>query len=1030
MEKIKLVKKSMGSLLLVFFLLGTSAITYAQQKKEIKGTVVDAESGIPLPDVSLSEKGTTNGTATDFDGNFTLNVSPDAVLVVTYMGFKTQEVSVNGKDVLQISMTPDLEALDEIVVVGYGSIKKTDLTGSVGTVGAEELTERNLTNPLEALQGNVPGVQINNSTGRIGDGFNITIRGKNSFSGNTAPLFIVDGVPTNDIDFLNPQDIERMDILKDASSTAIYGSRGTNGVVIITTKSGASAKPGLRVSFENFVGVKEVARLPQLMAPQTWWDYHQSAYLATAANDPATGAVSEQTLYNAVVGTQNSELLRRVNENESFDWYDAVLKTGIQQNNYLNVSGSSDNGVGYNLGLGYQQETGNVNNESLDKYTFKAGINHDINDKFSLGANLTLTKTNQQLGSDLAMREAFRLNPFLSPYGLDGELFPLPGKLTDENGDFIINKTSTYNPILEINNTTDEIRRWNAIGSAFFQYNPLEWLSFKTTFSTGLDQSRRGRAWGVLTNRGVSNNNLASANINNRENFNYTWDNQVNVNYTFDEEHTFNFLGLYSLFSDRTETSFLNSRNMPFETGFYNVGSGEQSTFNLGSNFLKQTLVSYALRLNYSFRDKYIVTLSNRWDGSSLLSEDNTWDTFPSAAVAWRISEEDFLQEQNTVSNLKLRVSYGFTGNNIISPYSTLNGLDRQTYYGFGDSTNNGWIPSSLANNQLGWEKTREANFGVDFGFFNNRITGSLDVYDRLSDDLLLDQRLPLETGWQDIAANVGSVSNKGVEATLTTRNIQTEDFTWTTMFTFTKNTNRVESIYGQSEVDDIGNNLFIGESIDAHFNYQFDGIWQDDEAAEAATFGMEPGQARVVDANGDGSFTPDDRMILGSTDPGWSGSFFTSVRYKNFDFSASVITNQDVFVFSPFHSNFEDVRDRGRHKLDINWFVPSNDAGLPARPSNTHPQPRNEGQFWRNDGIGYYKDASFIKVKNIAVGYNFNADALDKYKISKLRVYANVVNPFVFTEYDGYDPEWATAGLGVGRVSSVIYQVGLNLNF
>ena len=1016
-------------LLGLFMLYSGSAV--AQEQITVTGTVVDADTQDPLPGVSIVQQGTTNGTATDFDGNFSIQVPSDAVLVVSFIGYSTRQVPVNGQEVLQIQMRPDLEALDEIVVVGYGTVRRSDLTGAVGSVGAEELTERNLTNPLEALQGNMPGVQISSSTGRIGDGFDIVVRGKNSISGNVEPLYVVDGVPTNDIDFLNPQDIDRIDVLKDASSTAIYGSRGSNGVVIVTTKSGATARAGINISLESFYGIKEVARLPDMMSPQTWWQYHQSAYLATAGIDPATGGVSEQTLYNAVIGNNNSELLNRVNNNESFDWYDAVLQSGMQQNTYLNVSGTAENGLGYNLGLGYQKETGNIANESLEKYTFKAGLNHRINERFTTGANLTVAMTEQNLGSDLAMREAFRLNPFLSPYGLDGELFPLPGKLTDENGNFIIDKTSTYNPILEINNTTDEIRRWNVIGNTFFQYDPLEWLSLKSTFSAAVENNRRGRAWGAMTNRGVSNNNMPSADMERMENFNYTWDNQFNINYTYQDDHTFDVLGLFSLYSNRTESSFLSSRNMPFETGFYNIGSGEPSTYNLGSNFIKQTLTSYALRVNYSFMDRYLITLSNRWDGSSLFSEENRWDSFPSGAIAWRINEEPFMQDQNTFSELKLRLSYGFTGNNIVSPYSKINNLNRQTFYDFNGATAIGFLPSSIANPQLTWEKTAEVNFGVDFGFIRNRISGSVDVYDRLSEDLLLPQQLPLETGWEFINANLGSVRNRGVEVSLTTRNIQSEFITWTTSFTFTKNTNTIESIYGQDEEDDIGNNLFIGESIDAVYNYRFMGIWQADEAAEAESYGMEEGQEKILDVNGDGRYTPGaDRIILGSADPKWSGSFFSSLRVGDFDLSASVITNQGVFIYSPFHSNFADVRDRGRQKLDIDWYVPENNAGLPARASNTHPQPRNEGTFWRNEGVGYYKDASFVKVKNIALGYNLPQDLNESLNINKLRIYANVLNPFVFTDYTGYDPEWAAADLGIGRVSSITYQLGFSLNF
>ena len=438
-----LIRKKIGLLLVLASCL-FSVPGFAQDTRTITGTVTSADDSMPLPGVNIVVEGTSYATVTDFDGNFQLEVpGDDATLVVSYVGFLTKNVAVGSQSTFTISLETDVQSLNEVVVVGYGTVKKSDLTGAVGTIGSESLTERNITNPVESLQGLVPGVQVSNSTGRIGDGFNITIRGQNSIGGGGDPLFVVDGVPTDNIDFLNPQDIERMDILKDASSTAIYGSRGSNGVVIVTTRSGAGAKGGLTVSVESFVGVKDVARLPKLMDPQTWWDYHQSAYLATAGTDPNTGAVSAETLANAVGGNgSNEELLRRVAANQSFDWYDAVLKTGVQQNTYVNASGRAENGLGYNLGIGYQNETGNIDNEELNKYTLKLGVDHNINDKFTLGTNVTVTLIDQDQGSDVAMREAFRLNPFLDPYDLDGvTLFPQPGKLVDENGDFIINKT-------------------------------------------------------------------------------------------------------------------------------------------------------------------------------------------------------------------------------------------------------------------------------------------------------------------------------------------------------------------------------------------------------------------------------------------------------------------------------------------------------------------------------------------------------------------------------------------------------------
>ncbi|WP_417362932.1 SusC/RagA family TonB-linked outer membrane protein [Galbibacter sp.] len=1022
--------RSLSTAIAVCCFMMASAV-YGQQGSNISGTIVDEQTNTPLPGVNVLENGTNNGTTTDFDGNFNLQVSSsDAILEITYIGFKSQEINLNGRSTLQIVLEIDTQSLEEVVVIGYGTQKKSDLTGAVGSMNAGTLTERSMNNPLEAMQGNVPGVQISRATGRIGDGYDIVIRGKNSLGGNSDPLFIVDGAQTDNIDFLNPEDIERMDILKDASSTAIYGSRGSNGVVIVTTKSGVSAPADFTVSVDSYMGVRDVARLPKMMSGEKWWYYHRSAYLATAKTDP-DGNVTPEALVAAYSGTKNSELLRRAENNEYFDWYDAVLKSGMQQNTYVNAAGRTEDGLGYNIGLGAQKETGNIDKETLKKYNFKTGLNKKFNDKFEIGANLTVSFIEQQDGSSVAMREAFRFSPLMTPYGFDGELFPLPGKLTNAQGVMVVDKTSTYNPLLEIRNTSDETRKWTGVGNIYFQYNILDWLSFKTAYSASYRNHRRGQSWGAMTNTGVSNGDMPSASMNKGETVIGTWDNQINIDYTFNEKHQFNFLALQSLYYNRTETSFLSSRNMPFDTGFYNIGSGEQGTFNLGSNFYKQTMNSFALRLNYSFNDRYLITLTNRWDGSSLLSQGKKWDTFPSAAVAWRISEEDFMADSNTISNLKLRASYGYTGNNNVSPYATMNSLDRQLFYDFNGTTANGWLPSILANSNLGWEKTREMNFGLDFGLANNRITGTVDVYDRLSDDLILDQKLPIESGWPEIKANVASVRNTGVEASLTGRIIETDKVSWTTSVTFTKNTNKIEELYNQDQVDDVGNGWFIGEDIDSHYNYQFDGIWQGDQVAEAESYNQSEGEARVKDINGDGAITPiEDRIILGNPNPDWSGSIFTTLKVGNIDLSASLITNQGVLAYSNFHSNFTDTRDRGRQKLDIDWYIPENQAGLPAQYSNSYPQARNMGTYWRDEGVGYYKDASFVKVKNIALGYTFSDKLIDRLNLKHLRIYANVINPFVFTNYDGYDPEWAGAPLGIGRVSSITYQLGINLKF
>lgn len=1005
---------------------------YAQSVSKVNGTVTD-ESGVPLPGVSIIIKNTTKGTATDFDGNYAIDVNSKDILVFSFIGFKTHEVAVAGKSTINMSLKEDSNVLDEVVVVGYGSVKKSDLTGSVSSIDSGKITERNVNSPIEAIQGTLPGVNIKTNSGRLGDGFSVNIRGTNSFNSGE-PLFIVDGIPTDGIDFLNPQDIERIDVLKDASSAAIYGSRGASGVIIVTTKSGGAVKSGMSVSFESSYGTITTARMPEFMTGAEWWAYHQVAYLTP--NNPM-GDTPASNL--ALAGNASPELVKRANAGYSFNWADAVFRNGVTQNNYLSIAGRADNGLSYNLGLGVQNDEGLLDRESIDKYTFKVGVNHNINNKFSTGANLTISHQIDQLGSDLAMQEALRFSPLLSPWAIDadgnqleGGLFFQPGKLTYPNGTYAINKTSTINPLVEIANSSQEIRRWNTIGNVFLEYKPLNWLSFKTTFAGGMANYRTGEAYGAQTNVGLGRSNTASSDINNYQNFNYTWDNQFNINYALNEDHVFAFLGLQSLYSNRTESSYLFSSNQPFETDWYNIGSGSQSTFNVSSNFIKTTLSSYAVRLNYAYKDKYLFTASNRWDGSSVLSEGNKWDFFPSIALAWKISEESFLSQSSVVSNLKARASIGYTGNDNVGAYSTLNGIPTQTYYDYNGTAANGFISNVLANKNLGWEKTRELNFGIDFGFFKNRMIGSVDVYDRLSEDLIVKQVLPIESGAGTTTANVGSISNKGIEISLTTRNIKTDKISWETSFTFSKNTNKLESIYGQDDVDDVGNNLFIGENINSLYNYVYDGVWQADEVALAASYGMLEGQAKPKDLNIDGKFTADDdRKILGNTDPTWSGGITSNLKVGNFDLSISAITSQGVFALSNFHDNFADVSDRGRQKIALDsYYVPANGAGLPVQASNTNPRPGPTavvGAYWGTN-FAFYRDASFVKIKNIALGYTLNNNVLDKLKIKNCRIYANILNPFVFTDYDGWDPEWAAAGLGTGRPSSVTYQLGISL--
>ena len=924
--------------------------------------------------------------------------------------------------------------IEQVVLVGYGSAKKTDLTGSVSTISAEKITERNNTSPLEAIQGSTPGVNITSSTGRAGDGFKVSIRGNNSLTASGNPLFVVDGVPLDNIDFLNPQDIARMDILKDAASAAIYGSRGASGVVIVTTKSGSSAKRGISVQLETSYGVKAATRLPQMMTGAEWWKFHQVAYMS------ATPLTQTPEQLATLAGNQSPLLVSRAKNGYNFNWYDAVLRPGATQNHYLNLSGRADNGLAYNMSFGYQKDEGLIDKDSNEKYNFKLGATHKINDKFSTGANVTIAKITTDLGSDLAMQEAFRLSPLMSPWAVDangneivGRKFFLPGKLTYPDGSWAINKTSTPNPLSEIANSNQTEKVWQALGNIFFQYQPKKWLSFKTTFSAGFLSSQLGISNTAETNAGVALNGLISSSIGRFDNFNYTWDNQIDMKHTFGENHDFSLLLLQSLFSNEDQTSYSYSNGQPFDTGIYNLGSGVQTSYQIKSGISRRQLASFAARLNYAYKNKYLLTASTRYDGTSVFYNGEQWGSFPSLALAWRINKESFLENSTILSDLKLRASIGYTGNDNVIPYTTQALLNQQTFYANGNSLVSGFQTETLANFDLTWEKTRELNFGLDFGFLRNRITGTVDVYDRLSKDLIYQQQLPAETGWRNTYSNVGSVSNKGVEVLLTTKNIQSEKITWETTFTFSKNVNELVSIYGQDQISDIGNNLILGASLNPNYNYVYDGVWQENEATQAAAYGQKPGMARPKDINGDGKFDAKDRTVIGSSVPKWQGSFYSRLTFGNFDFNFSVITSQGQTVLSTFHRNFADVTDRGRQKIAMDYFIPTNGAGIEASANNENPRPgavaTGAGAFW-GSGMAFYRDASFVKVKNISLGYTFSSNFLSNMKINGLRIYINVLDPFVFTKFDGYDPEWASAAFGINRPASVTTQFGLSAKF
>lgn len=1011
--------------LALLFGLGLFVQAYAQEFT-VTGKVT-AEDGSPLPGVTVLLKGSSYGTTTDTDGIYRIKASgSNDVLVLSFIGYATQEITIGSRTTVDVSMAADITELSEVVVVGYGTVKKTDLTGAVATIDPQVITKRGPVSALEGVQGQVAGVDISNPSGRAGAGFKIQIRGQQSLKGGN-PLYVVDGVITDNIDFINPQDIERIDILKDASSTAIYGSRGAYGVVIVTTKQGASVKNKATISYDGYYGIRKVARFPDFMDGDTWWNFRQDAYITPAM-------LANQT-YNADAGnntTNKDELRRRVAAKDYTDWPSLLLQDGKQQNHWISASGMGDK-MGYTIGVGYQEEEGNIIHEDYKRYNFKANVTHTLSEQWSAGANLNVAMTDQHAGSPNAVLNAFRMNPLLKPTATDdpNQILVQPGKDAP-----YIDMTSSINPLIDMEAARNDRRTYNMLGNVFVQYTPISWLSLKSTIAPSFRYDKKGRYFGPNSESRFGL--LGAADLKTTETFSYVWDNQVSVSKTV-REHRLNAMGLFSLNSFRADTTTLSGTNLPFNSGYDNIGSAPAADQRSDTDYKKYTLASFAVRFNYSWKDKYYVTLSDRWDGSSVLAEGHKWASFPSAAISWKMSEEPFLSNVPFVNHLATRLSYGFTGNNAVDPYTTTVQANTQTYYDFGGTNAGGFAPN-LANKTLTWERTHELNVGVDYSLFQARVSGSIDLYNRVSEDLLINRKLPPEMGYESVWDNVATVRNRGIEISLNTVNVSTDDFSWQTSFNFTRNKNEIlELLNGKEDV--IGNKWFIGQPIKVNYTYVFDGIWQESERDASISYGQSPGQAKVKDVVADGAINGSDRQVIGTPMPSWTGGISTTITYKSFDLSASLFTRQGVQVYSYFHEEFLNWDDRGRQKLNVGWYMPANDV-TPTRTSNEYPQPKNFGPYWKTDaGVAGYRDASFVKVKNITLGYTLPSELLERFKITQLRVYANVLNPFVFTKYQGFDPEWADAnykGSSItqnntsidGGVSTITYQFGMNLKF
>jgi TonB-linked SusC/RagA family outer membrane protein len=707
-------------------------------------------------------------------------------------------------------------------------------------------------------------------------------------------------------------------------------------------------------------------------------------------------------------------------DGKSTDWLDLITSPSLQTNHSISVGGGSENTT-YNFSTGYLDEGGSLQETEYQRYNIRASLDSKVNKMIKLGFTTNYTYSKLDLGSNEAVRSAYRARPTGVLY-YDDVLNTTENNEEDWNGYACwmgIDDSQVLNPVIEADpeNFQDETRTSTFSGNAYVELKPFEGLSIKSQISAYMKNSRWGQYRGTYTKSNKTTND-PEAYYKYTMTSSYTLDNIISYTKKFGE-HNISFSGIQSAYQYREEYISAEVDALAYESLWYAMGTSD--TYDaLSTNLTEKTILSYMGRMIYGFKDnRYMLTLTTRWDGASQLSDGNKWDYFPSAAAAWRISDEPFMDGLDAVSSAKLRVSYGFVGNSSVDAYATQATLS-QTAYDFDGDDAYGFAPSGLADSELKWEKSEEINIGLDFGLFNNRVTSTIELYNRNTVDLIYDEQLPSSSGYTEVTTNVGEVSNKGIEFLLNTVNVKTSRFSWSTSLNFSKNINEIVSL-GDGIEQDISSGLFVGEALDVYYYYEMDGLWQEDEATEAANYSLEPGAVKVVDQNDDGEISSDDdRVIIGCQQPDWIGGITNKFTFDNFDFSFMIYTSQGAMYQNSMLSGTMGEVGRGRYNaLNLNMWTYENPGGTwsPYGISNTY------------RSALYYQDASFIRISDITLGYTVPRSILDRWGIGYARLYAQVTNPFIFTDWDGMDPEYNTSLYG-DDVSSMSVMFGMNITF
>ncbi|MFD2523643.1 SusC/RagA family TonB-linked outer membrane protein [Emticicia soli] len=1012
-------------MMFVFAMLLSWQFTQAQTRS-VSGTVSDA-SGSALPGVSVTVKGTTQGAITDASGKFSLQAKNNAVLVFSYIGYKAQEINIGSKTTVNASLEEDAAALSEVIVVGYGSQKKSQTTGAISQVSAKQIQEMPITSLGQAMQGRVAGVDVSQSGSRPGSVPKILIRGRRSFNAGNDPLYVVDGIPLSaGYEDLNPSDVQSMEVLKDATATAIYGARGANGVVLVTTKRGA-VKGKTTVSFDTYGGVSTPLDKIQLFSGPEFLEYVREAYRATNLYKDANGNPVPTGVGDAAADAKVAVLggdpavARGIANGTNTDWQDLLLRNGVMQNHSLGIQGGNDKTQFYISG-GYFQDKGITAGLDYTRMSLRVNIDHNINNRLKVGIS-SYTMYSIRNGENL------------NPYGMTIQQNPL-AEPYDANGNIIFSPTNDAlltNPLAEIvpGAQVDETKKYRLFNSLYAEVKIIEGLKYRVNFGPDFTISRWGRFIGAATNARKLGDPQASAQ--NNIGFNWTLENIVSYNKTFKAKHNLGVTLLHSLQRDNFEVYRTDVQGVPAESQqFYNLGNAS-SVLAVGSGLTQWTINSYMARVNYDFNDKYLLTATLRRDGSSRFGANTKYGNFPGIAVGWNISNEPFLKPVAWIDMLKLRAGWGVVGNQGVAPYQT-QGLLTRTAYAWGSVAAFGYRPSTIGNPDLKWESSATANIGLDFSFLSGRIQGSLELYETNTTDLLLSDQLPGSIGFGSVTRNVGQTRNKGIELGFTTVNVNTPGgFKWTTDFTFTKNKEEIVSLYN-GKVDDLGNRWFIGQPLNSYFDFKKVGIWQSNEADLAKSFGSEVGQIRVQDTNGDGKITAADRVLLGSDIPNFSAGFTTRFEYKGFDLSAFLFGRFGNMIVSGFHQDRNQLAGRYQ-QIKVDYWTPNN-------PTNEFPRPKSTQEFPVYNTTLIYYDGTFVKLRNINFGYTFSPKIARKLGMESLRLFTSIQQPKIWSvyrdKYNGIDPEATitSSGNGTTSVSSNVVPAtsvttfGLNVRF